>query len=210
MAVKNWVSRLDSKGKIVCSLVVALSVFSAILGFSAEGERVRPDEVRRVNGACTYPKSSALGLGISAALFLLAAQVLVNVFGGCICCERRSSSSFVSMIRLATLSLIASWITFFFAFILLVVGASLNQRHQDDHWFTGQCFVVKRGVFAGAAVLSLATGALGVLYYFAASETRKQDWQSHQPGGVTMGQSYGAHQFGSYSPYPQSSQFPSI
>ncbi|GMH19109.1 hypothetical protein Nepgr_020950 [Nepenthes gracilis] len=64
-----------------------------------------------------------------------------------------------------------------------------------DSLYSGYyCYVVKPGVFAGAAVLSLVCIALGILYYLTLTSRKSQDGQwSGSPGiptqcGIAMGQ----------------------
>ncbi|THU55503.1 hypothetical protein C4D60_Mb11t07270 [Musa balbisiana] len=52
------------------------------------------------------------------------------------------------------------------AFVLLLSGAALNDRWGQERMYFGEfCYVVKSGVFSGGAVLSLASVALGIVYY---------------------------------------------
>lgn len=85
--------------------------------------------------------------------------------------------------------------TFIIAFLLLLTGAALNDQHGEDSIYFGNyyCYVVKPGVFAGGAILSLASVSLGILYYL--SLTRAKDdgrpWGTSAPnqgvGGIAMG-----------------------
>lgn len=82
--------------------------------------------------------------------------------------------------------------TFFIACLLLLTGAALNDQHGEKNIYFGYyyCFVVKPGVFAGAAVLSLATVVLGIIYYLAMISVKNMNDQSYPPnqGGIVMGQ----------------------
>lgn len=83
-------------------------------------------------------------------------------------------------------------VTFIISFLLLLTGAALNdQRGQESMYFGGYCYVVKPGVFSGGAVLSLASVALGIVYYVALSSSKVvQPLGPHQQGsqGIAMGQ----------------------
>lgn len=81
-------------------------------------------------------------------------------------------------------------VTFIIAFLLLLTGAALNdQRGRGQTYFGDYCFVVKAGVFAGGAVLSLASVSLGITYYVALSFTKSIDpWGLHNNQGIALGQ----------------------
>lgn len=81
-------------------------------------------------------------------------------------------------------------VTFIIAFLLLLTGAALNdQRGKGQTYFGDYCFVVKAGVFAGGAVLSLASVSLGITYYVALSFTKSTDpWGLHNNQGIALGQ----------------------
>ena len=53
--------------------------------------RVQPDKILIYRDECIYPQNPALGLGVCAAIFLLAAQVTSAAVGGC--CKSRSIPS---------------------------------------------------------------------------------------------------------------------
>ncbi|KAJ0013609.1 hypothetical protein Pint_21477 [Pistacia integerrima] len=88
------------------------------------------------------------------------------------------------------------WFTFVIAFLLLLTGAALNDQHGEESMYFGSyyCYVVKPGVFAGGAVLSLASVALGILYYLTLNSVKNNNsnlWgNSSGPheGGIAMGQ----------------------
>lgn len=85
--------------------------------------------------------------------------------------------------------------TFVIAFLLLLTGAALNDQHGEENMYFGNyyCYVVKPGVFAGAAVLSLASVVLGIIYYITITSTKagSDSWAGHaapnQPG-IALGQ----------------------
>lgn len=91
--------------------------------------------------------------------------------------------------------------TFVIAFLLLLTGAALNDQHGEESMYFGNyyCYVVKPGVFAGAAVLSLASVTLGILYYLTLSTAKERNDPWPGPvlptsqaqgggGGIAMGQ----------------------
>lgn len=85
--------------------------------------------------------------------------------------------------------------TFFIAFFLLLAASVLNDQHGVDSMYFGYyyCYVVKPGVFAGGALLSLATVALGLISYLtltSAKNNTNQGWGNApvpNQGGVAMG-----------------------
>lgn len=85
--------------------------------------------------------------------------------------------------------------TFVIAFLLLLTGAALNDQHGEESLYFGSyyCYVVKPGVFAGGAVLALASVTLGILYYltFHSSKSVNGPWDNSSasnPSGIAMGQ----------------------
>uniref|UniRef100_A0A803L227 Uncharacterized protein n=2 Tax=Chenopodium quinoa TaxID=63459 RepID=A0A803L227_CHEQI len=143
-------------------------------------------------GICAYPRSPAYGLGTSAAVALLAAQVIVNVASGCICCRRNPYTSTTHW-TLALICFIISWFTFVVAFLLLLGGAALNdQQGAENAYFSYYyCYVVKPGVFAVAAVLCLASATLGILYYLTISSGKDNLFgnpAAPNQSGIAMGQ----------------------
>lgn len=89
--------------------------------------------------------------------------------------------------------------TFVIAFLLLLTGAALNDQHGEENVYFGNyyCYVVKPGVFAGAAVLSLASVVLGIVYYLTLTPTKNRNDNTTWGGptatttnqqGIAMGQ----------------------
>ncbi|XP_057472156.1 protein MODIFYING WALL LIGNIN-1-like isoform X2 [Actinidia eriantha] len=146
---------------------------------------------------CTYPISPAFGLGFTAAVALMVAQIIINVTTGCICCRRGPHQSNSNWI-LALVCFVVSWFTFVIAFLLLLTGAALNAQHGEvtmyfGNYYNYDCYVVKPGVFAGAAILSLASVILGLVYYLALNPVKNSNasWGGAAPsnqGSIAMGQ----------------------
>lgn len=179
-----------NKGILVCVLVGFLGLLSAVLGYVAEAKRIKGSQVKFSSPSeCVYPRSPALALGLTAAVCLMVAQVIINVATGCICCRRGPQSS-TSHWTLAIVCFVVSWFTFVIAFLLLLTGAALNDEHGEENIYFGSynCYVVKRGVFAGAASLSLASVALGIIYYHLTLTATKLNPQTGAGGGIVMGQ----------------------
>lgn len=186
---------MEKKVLVVCVSVGFLGLVAASLGFAAESKRIKGSEVQfNSPDECVYPRSPALALGLVAALALMIAQVIINVATGCICC-RSGPHQLNSNWTLALICFVVSWFTFVIAFLLLLTGAALNDQHGEENMYFGNyyCYVVKPGVFAGAAVLSLASVVLGIIYYITITSTKagNDTWAGHaapnQPG-IAMGQ----------------------
>ncbi|KAK4256231.1 hypothetical protein QN277_009125 [Acacia crassicarpa] len=183
---------MERKGLVVCGVVGFLGLLSAATGFGAEGTRIKISQISTdPPDVCNYPRSPALPLGLTAALSLLIAQIIINVSTGCICC-RRSPRIPDSSWRLALLCFVLSWFTFVIGFLLLLTGAALNDQRGDQSSYFDyyNCYVVKPGVFAGGAILSLASAAFGIVYYITLSAGKNAVDGTSMPnqGGIAMGQ----------------------
>ncbi|XP_047957053.1 protein MODIFYING WALL LIGNIN-1-like [Salvia hispanica] len=180
---------------IVCCVVGFLGLLSAATGFAAEAKRVKGSQVTFPSPSfCVYPRSPALVLGLTAAVSLMIAQIIINVATGCMCCRKGSHQS-SSRWSIALVCFVVSWFTFVIAFLLLLTGAALNDQHGEENLYFGSyyCYVVKPGVFAGAAILSLASVTLGIFYYLTLTSGKEgnEAWGSHVPpsrGAIAMGQ----------------------
>ncbi|KAL0400482.1 UNVERIFIED_CONTAM: hypothetical protein Slati_4078100 [Sesamum latifolium] len=218
---------MERKVVIVCCVVAFLGLLSAVSGFAAEAKRIKGDQVQFPSPTeCIYPRSPALGLGLTAAVALMIAQIIINVATGCVCCRKGPHQS-NSNWTLALVCFIVSWTnvsylcslctvkqstvrfsikvmlymvtvnmlggSFVIAFLLLLTGAALNDQHGEENLYFGNyyCYVVKPGVFAGAAVLSLASVILGIIYYVTLTQekNRNNPWAASVPqSGIAMGQ----------------------
>ncbi|RLM98221.1 hypothetical protein C2845_PM06G20700 [Panicum miliaceum] len=153
--------KMDRTTIIVCAVVGSLGVLSAILGFSAEGTKLTPYTILVYGDDCIYPQNPALGLGICAVIFLVAAQVTSTAVGGCCgCCKSRSIPSETKRI-VGIVCAVASWIAAVIAWALLIVGASWNANVVRVA-AAPFCPYLKDGIFAGGGVLTLAATALGI------------------------------------------------
>ncbi|KAM0909322.1 hypothetical protein ACQ4PT_014896 [Festuca glaucescens] len=156
---------MDQTMIIVSGIVGSLGVLSAIMGFSAEGTKLTVSDLLSAYGVCYYPQNPALALGVCAAIFLIIAQVVFAVVGGCCgCCKSRAMPSETSRI-IGLVCAIVSWIAALIAFALFVQGAASNATGERDASTLGLCYVLKDGIFAGAAVLTLAATALALTSY---------------------------------------------
>ncbi|KAL3846024.1 hypothetical protein ACJIZ3_003427 [Penstemon smallii] len=185
---------MEKRVIVVCCVVGFLGLLSAATGFAAEAKRVKGDQVQFPSpSVCIYPRSPALGLGLTAAISLLIAQIIISIATGCICC-RKGSHQLNSNWTLALVCFVVSWFTFVIAFLLLLTGAALNEQHGEENLYFGNyyCYVVKPGVFGGAAFLSLASVMLGIVYYLALISEKNTNsdpsFPTRNQGGIAMGQ----------------------
>jgi hypothetical protein len=86
------------------------------------------------------------------------------------------------------------------AFALFVVGAAWNANVVRDASAYGFCYVLKDGIFAGAAVLALVTTALGLASYVmlrgqpaSAAAAAKAGVEQPAADGISMGQAQLPH-----------------
>ncbi|KAI3432180.1 uncharacterized protein J3R85_007585 [Psidium guajava] len=186
---------MERKVVVICSVVGFLGLLSAATGFGAEATRIKGSDVHSMAPTqCAYPWSPALPLGLTAAVALMIAQVIINVATGCICCGKHPNPSNSNWTK-ALVFFVISWFTFIIAFLLLLTGAALNDQHGEDSIYFGNyyCYVVKPGVFAGGAILSLASVTLGILYYLSLTRAKDdgQPWGTSAPnqgiGGIALG-----------------------
>ncbi|XP_021282302.1 uncharacterized protein LOC110415120 [Herrania umbratica] len=186
---------MERKAIVLCSVVGFLGILSAVTGFAAEATRIQASQVKFVSSTqCQYPRSPALGLGLTAAVALLIAQIIINSSTGCICCKR-TRQSWNSNWTKALVFYVVSWFTFVIAFLLLLTGSALNDQHGEESVYFGNyyCYVVRPGVFAGGAVLALASVTLGIFYYLTLNVAKDSTgpWGNApvpNQGGIAMGQ----------------------
>ncbi|XP_052200217.1 uncharacterized protein LOC127806761 [Diospyros lotus] len=171
---------MERKGLVICSVVAFLGLLSAVLGFAAEAKRIRASQVQFLSSTtCEYPSGSspAVGLGVAAAMALLLAQIIISVMSGCICCCRRGPHQSNPNWPVALICFIVSWFTFVVAFLLLLTAAALNDQRGEESMDMSvyYCYVVKPGVFTGAALLALASVGLGIFYYVTLKSTKNNN-----------------------------------
>lgn len=153
---------------IVCVVIGALGVLSAILGFAAEGTKLTPSDivVSYYGTSCYYPPSPALGLGVCAAIFLLVTQITAAAVSGC-CgfCKSRGAIHTGTKRTVIVVCAVFSWIATVIAWGLLIRGAYWNTnvvREAAGRW---RCYYITGGIFATAGVFTLAATALSITSY---------------------------------------------
>ncbi|URE37198.1 hypothetical protein MUK42_08086 [Musa troglodytarum] len=190
---------------MICAAVSFLGLLSAALGFAAEATRIRVSDVQTSTlGQCTYPRSPSLALGLLAAVALMIAQAIISTVAGCICCTKYPNPSDTNW-TIGMIAFVASCIegikkkaskeegrvTFIIALVLLLSGAALNDKWGLERAYFGKyCYVVESGVFTGGAVLSLASVALGIVYYVSSTLPKNiQVSNPQQNQGISLGHS---------------------
>ncbi|KAJ0232657.1 Uncharacterized protein HA466_0288960 [Hirschfeldia incana] len=182
---------------VMCVVLSLLGLVTALTAFTAEFNKVKEYEVSVTTSGsltrCSYPRSIAYTLGLNSAVFLVMAQIIASVGSGCFCCRKGPTPSRSKWIISLT-CFIVSWFTFTIALLLLLSGAVLNDGRTEesaspDTYF---CYIVRTGVFSTAAVLSIVTIALGIVYYLCLNSSNQNVGDTrtvpNQGGGIAMGQ----------------------
>ncbi|XXG66711.1 hypothetical protein AAC387_Pa06g0234 [Persea americana] len=146
-----------------CTTILLLGLIGVSTSIAAEFKRTKARDLKLDGNLCSLPGSPAFGLGITALICLLAAQILGTCVGGSsFCCsllhkKKKLHNDITAKIgTFATILLVLSWITFGLAILLLGVATSMNKRQPyGEGWLKGDCYVVKGGVYIGAAMLGL-------------------------------------------------------
>ncbi|GLJ23828.1 hypothetical protein SUGI_0452550 [Cryptomeria japonica] len=173
----------------ICTVVGVLGVIAFVLSIAAEVKHNKAAIEKDGHGRCIYRRKPAFVLGYIAALALLIAQIIINVAVCCFCCRNRTPNRARWRTTVAIICAILSWFTFLVAFSMLVVGASLNKK-KGVGYFSTHCYVIKKGAFAVAGILSLATVALGIVSYIIASAVESLTPLSHRNRSIAMTQSH--------------------
>ncbi|KGN53195.1 uncharacterized protein LOC101221478 [Cucumis sativus] len=159
---------MERKSALMVKYVVAiLGIVMIATGFAAEATRTKRNQVTKVApDLCKYPRSPALGLGLTAALSLLFAQITIKASTGCVCCIRGPRPP-ASKWRTAVICFTISWVTYVIAFLLFLTGAALNNgRGEQRNYFRDyDCYVLKPGVFSFATIVGMASLTLGMSYF---------------------------------------------
>ncbi|KAJ9555386.1 hypothetical protein OSB04_010000 [Centaurea solstitialis] len=160
---------MESKMSTFCTVVALLGILAAAVGFAAEATRVQESDVYIVENTCYYPSSPAFAFGIIAALLTIATRVYISVtFGGCSCFRSDPNSTLASK-----LVYILSWVASVIGVAILLAAAGLNNKEGEevDSYGYLTCYVVKPGIFAVGAVLSLLSAIFGIVAYVMLTST---------------------------------------
>lgn len=158
---------------VICSIVGCLGTVAFSCSVAAEFQKVETKDLKLDGSLCSLPRSSAFGLGIAAAVCLSVAQIVGTSAAGTSTLrsgdEKAGRRSPIVPITL----LVLSWISFGLATILLATGSSMNaEQPYGKGWIDGNCYIVKNGVFLGAAILVVTTLVLILGFTFLQREQR--------------------------------------
>ncbi|KAK1274464.1 hypothetical protein QJS04_geneDACA012264 [Acorus gramineus] len=144
---------------VVSFVVVLLSLVAFTTCIAAEFEKNKGKDLKLDGRLCSLPESPAFGLGITASICLSIAQIVGTSFAGIQLCSRKNKPAGQTRRTATPISLmVLSWISFGLAIILLGASSSMNSRQPyGKGWLDGNCYVVKDGVYSGAAVLVVVT-----------------------------------------------------
>ncbi|XP_022139157.1 uncharacterized protein LOC111010123 isoform X2 [Momordica charantia] len=140
------------------SIVAFLTLVSFASCMAAEFNRTKKD-LKLSGRFCFLPESEAFKLGVASLVCLVMAQIIGNTI---ICHsywpkEKRKSCS-VKRPLLST-TLLISWVSFGIAVAMMSGATSMSRRQEyGKGWVEGECYVVKDGIFVGAALLVLING----------------------------------------------------
>ncbi|XP_061341766.1 protein MODIFYING WALL LIGNIN-2-like [Gastrolobium bilobum] len=148
------------KFTVIFSIIISLSLglVSFILCITSEIKRNKKEDLRWNGKLCYLPSSQAFGLGIAA----LVSFILAQIIGNCILfknsCSGRKRNAQYKIPVLAKLLLLISWLSFGIAVILLITATSMSKMQPYGvGWLNGECYLVKRGTYAGSAILVIVT-----------------------------------------------------
>ncbi|XAR69217.1 hypothetical protein NMG60_11000722 [Bertholletia excelsa] len=145
--------RRDSGFLLMLFIVIAIGVASFVLCIASELKRTNRKDLKMDGKLCYLPGSRAFGYGAAALICLFVAQIVGNVI------LRRSVCS-VSFMKCLDLAKSLLMIMFGITVILISVAMSMSTRQPyGEGWLDGECYLVKDGVFAGSAMLVVATAS---------------------------------------------------
>ncbi|XP_022937014.1 uncharacterized protein LOC111443438 [Cucurbita moschata] len=141
------------------SIVAVLTLASFASCMAAEFNRTKKKDLKLNGRFCFLPESEAFKLGVAGIVCL----IMAHIIGNTIIChtywpkEHRKSCS-VKRPLLST-TLLISWVSFGIAVAMMMGATSMSRRQEyGKGWVEGECYLVKDGVFVGAALLVLING----------------------------------------------------
>ncbi|KAJ6799550.1 uncharacterized protein M6B38_207140 [Iris pallida] len=173
------------KRPVICATLILLGLISFSCCVAAESRRVKDKDMRADGNLCSLPRRPAFGLGVIALVCLSVAQIVGTTSAATTGLRGKTNPTRNQAVPVTLLLL--SWISFALAAVLLGTASSMNNRQPYGRgWMDGKCYVVKNGVFVGAAVLAVMTVGLIIGFTFAtrrtiADEERVDQLQDKQP-----------------------------
>ncbi|KAF3321579.1 hypothetical protein FCM35_KLT13795 [Carex littledalei] len=166
----SLVSRL-----ITCSIVVLFDTAAFSCSLTAEFNRVKVKDMKLDGTLCSLPRSPAFGLGIAALACMSVAQIIGTVGGAA---RLYSDNKFdIRKNQIALIYLISSWLCYGLAVVMLGTGTSMNSKQPyGKGWMDGDCYVVKNGVFGGAAAIAIVAGILILAFMSSLPPSIHKSW----------------------------------
>lgn len=138
-------------------IVLSLALLTFIFCVLAEFKKSKLKDVKIDGRLCQLPESEAFWYGVAAIICVSVAQIIGNsiIFVGCtVDSKERRSCCQPKMPTIATIFLFISWINFVISIMLISTTTSMSKRQlYGKGWLDGECYLVKDGVFVGAAIL---------------------------------------------------------
>lgn len=147
-----------------------MDVAAGILGIEAEVAQNKVKHLRMWIFECRDPSYEAFKLGLAAAILLLAAHAISNLFGGCICIWSKDELHKASSNKqLALGSLIFSWITLAIGFSMLIIGTLENSKSRKS------CGISEHRLLSIGGILCFIHGLFAVSYYISATAFTREE-----------------------------------
>ncbi|CAK9325393.1 unnamed protein product [Citrullus colocynthis] len=148
-----------SRFVISFSIVAVLTLASFASCIAAEFNRTKKKDLKLNGRFCFLPESDAFKLGVGGLVCLIMAQIIGNttIYHSYWPKEHRKSCSVKT--PLLSITLLISWASFGIAVVMMSGATSMSRRQEyGKGWVEGECYVVKDGIFVGAALLALING----------------------------------------------------
>nr|GFA31003.1 hypothetical protein CTI12_AA233840 [Tanacetum cinerariifolium] len=153
----------------VCLLVIAIDLTAGILGIQAEVAQNKVN-LRVWVVQCRDPSYKAFKLGFVAAVLLIFAHTIANLFGGChVVWSRPELDRATSNKQFAMTSLVLSWITLIIGFGLLIAGVMDNSSSRRS------CGVSNHRYFSIGGITCFIHGMFAVSYIISAAAVVKEE-----------------------------------
>lgn len=154
---------------MICATVILLGITAFSCCITAEFRRVKDKDMRLDGSLCSLPRRPAFALAVAALACLSVAQIVgttTSLRGNKKKNSKRNQAVSITL-------LVLSWISFALAAILLGTASSMSNRQPYGRgWMDGECYVVKDGIFVGAAVLAAINVLLIITLTFITREIR--------------------------------------
>ncbi|KAJ3680708.1 hypothetical protein LUZ60_016986 [Juncus effusus] len=152
------VARFSSR-YAMCSLVLVFSTAAFSCCFTAEFHKVKAKDMKFDGSLCSLPKSDAFGLGIAAIICISITQVVGTTISTSWILSTKDKTNIDRITSICFL--LSSWATYGLTVVMSGTAASMNGRQvYGKGWMDGDCYLVRNGVFGGAAALVILNALL--------------------------------------------------